>query len=476
MTRIFGLFGKNDKGLALRMAKRMQHQNKYRVVFQNEKNFCIGVLGLHPDRSISHYKRLQAVWDGVCPLQLFTNVLPVIDTGICQQGRLAFAGITADGTFFVARDWLGIAPLYYIIDGSTFFFASEVKALLEISSHIKEFPPGHVYTSKGDWQEIISPKIEESIQTVDEIAAQLKEMFRIVISSRITIPSQIYHDEYGVWLSGGLDSSIIVAFASQVCKRLHTFSVGFRDSPDLYFARQMAGYLSTIHHEKIVTFEELLKIFSDVIYALESFDALLVRSSLTNYIVAQLAANYVSEVFSGEGVDELFAGYAYLKNLSEEILREEVSTLPFRLHNTALQRVDRCTMAAGLSVHLPFLTSQFFDYLRCIPLKFKLYREGNKLPIEKWILRQAMKGILPQEILSRSKAKFWEGAGVGELFLQYAEKKISDSDFAKEQKLPDGTLLQSKEELMYYRIFFEKFGHIDLSFVGRTREKKEGNH
>ena len=475
MTRIFGLFGKNDKDLALCMAKRMQHQNKYKVVFQNEKDFCMGVLGLHPDRFISHYKTLQAVWDGVCPLQLFNNVLPVVDTHICQQGRLAFAGITADGTFFVARDWLGIAPLYYIIDGSTFFFASEVKALLEISPQIKEFPPGHVYTSRGDWQEIILPKIEELVQTVDEIAAQLKEMLRIAISSQITIPSQIYQNEYGVWLSGGLDSSIIAAFASQVCKRLHTFSVGFRDSPDLYFARKMAGHLNTIHHEKIVTFEDLLKVLRDVIYLLESFDALLIRSSLTNYILAQLTANYVSEIFSGEGVDELFAGYAYLKNLSEEVLKEEVSVLPFRLHNTALQRVDRCTMAAGLSAHLPFLTAPFFNFLRCIPLKFKLYREWNKLPIEKWILRQAVKGILPQEILSRSKAKFWEGAGVGELFLQYAVKKISDSDFTKEQKLPDGTLLQSKEELMYYRIFCEKFGHIDISFVGRTREKKEEN-
>ncbi len=206
----------------------------------------------------------------------------------------------------------------------------------------------------------------------------------------------------------------------------------------------------------------------EVIYRLESFDAPLVRSTLTNYLLARFCARYTKEVFSGEGGDELFAGYSYLKRLSKKNLVKEIDLLPFKLHNTALQRIDRSAIAAGITVHLPFLDFNVFQYAKRIPLKFKLYKKKGEEAIEKWILRKALKGILPEEILSRPKAKFWEGSGLGDLFLQHAEKRIDDKEFAKERTLPDNTKLRSKEELFYYRIFRQKFGGVDLSFVGRT--------
>jgi len=90
--------------------------------------------------------------------------------------------------------------------------------------------------------------------------------------------------------------------------------------------------------------------------------------------------------------------------------------------------------------------------------------------LEKWILRQAGVGKLPDSILNRPKAKFWDGAGVGELLADYANKRISSADFDREKLLPNGWILNSKEELMYYRIFREHFGECkNLSWMGRTK-------
>jgi len=105
------------------------------------------------------------------------------------------------------------------------------------------------------------------------------------------------------------------------------------------------------------------------------------------------------------------------------------------------------------------------DFALRISAEYKL-RDG----IEKWILRQAMADALPEAILNRAKAKFWQGAGVEDLLARYAEEKVNEADFARERELPDGSRLNTKEELMYYRIFKEHFGEFnDLSWVGRTK-------
>ena len=209
----------------------------------------------------------------------------------------------------------------------------------------------------------------------------------------------------------------------------------------------------------------MLAVLPEVIYHLESFDALLVRSSITNYLVAQAASDYVPAVFSGEGGDELFAGYEYLKSLEPEALPDELIDITGRLHNTALQRVDRCAAAHGTLAHVAFLDPDVAAYALQIPIEYKL-RDG----IEKWILRRAMDGALPERVLSRTKAKFWAGAGVGDLLARYADAEITNADFRRERRLSNGWMLDSKEEMLYYRIFREWFGTMaDLSWMGRSK-------
>ena len=181
--------------------------------------------------------------------------------------------------------------------------------------------------------------------------------------------------------------------------------------------------------------------------------------------MAKKAAEYIDAVFSGEGGDELFAGYDYLKSLDRNELADELIDITGRLANTALQRVDRSASAHGTVAHVAFLDPELVDYALRIPVEYKL-RGG----VEKWILRRALDGELPEEVLNRKKAKFWQGAGVEELISDHAERRITDADFHRERTLPNGWEINTKEELFYYRIFRGHFGELeDLSWMGRTK-------
>ncbi len=375
------------------------------------------------------------------------------------HSRLAEARSVGD-RLVLTRDALGVAPLYYgrLTDGAL-CFASEVKALLPFTRDVHELPPASVHDGIQ-----VQAYFQLAEQTpLNASPSRLAQELRRRLT--VTVERRIGNGEIGAWLSGGLDSSAMAALARPYVDRLHTFVAGVEGAPDLAFAAEVASFISSDHHEVIVDFAQMLAALPEVIYHLESFDALLVRSSITNYLVAQAAADYVPAVFSGEGGDELFAGYEYLKALDPAALPGELLDILGRLHNTALQRVDRCASAHGTVAHVAFLAPEVVEYALQIPVEFKL-QDG----VEKWILRRALDGALPESVLTRTKAKFWEGAGVGDLMAQHAGERISDADFAAERILPNGWTLNTKEELLYYRIFREHFGELgDLTWMGRTK-------
>jgi asparagine synthase (glutamine-hydrolysing) len=370
-------------------------------------------------------------------------------------GRLA-AAQDMNGALRLTRDALGVAPLYVGCDpAGALCFASEVKALAPFTGRIETLPPGHRHENGAVVPYFTLQKGEPLDEPPEVIAGKLKGLLNSAVAACIT------DDPMGSWLSGGLDSSILAALAG----KLHTFAAGFPGAPDLEFAREVAAFIGADHHEVIVEISTLLEALPQVIYHLESFDALLVRSSTTNYLVAKRAADDVAAVFSGEGGDELFAGYDYLKGLDASLISDELIDIIGRLHNTALQRVDRSAAAHGTLAHVPFTNPDVLAYALRIPTAYKL-RGG----VEKWILREAMIGELPERALRRTKAKFWEGAGVVDLLAQHADKHVTDADFQRERLLPNGWRLNTKEELMYYRIFRESFGALEnLDWMGRTK-------
>lgn len=459
MAGIAGLARPGQQQLVVQMLDKISHRGRDRAKMLAKRNVTMQAAWSDMlSRPTPLSLQMNAVWDGASP--------PIPDPGVLasQTEPFAMAAISPEG-LFLARDPLGVKPLYYGMYDGYMAFASEVKALLLITEEVQEFPPGTWYSPKDGFQVFSKIKSGRRLpyQEVHKITTELRlrleqAIIRCVVS-----------DEMGTWLSGGVDSSAIAALARPHVHRLHSFVSGVEGAPDLEYGLQMAEFLGTEHHQLLVSLADMLAALPDVIYHLESFDALLVRSSITNYLTSKMVSDYVGAVFSGEGGDELFAGYDYIKDLPPEQIPNELEDITMRLHNTALQRVDRSAQAHGVVPFVPFTDLDVVAYAMRIPSKYKVYQDGGK-PIEKWILRKTVEDLLPDSVLWRPKAKFWQGAGVGEQLAGHAEATISDSDFAHERPLPNGWILNSKEELMYYRLFKAHFGELfHLNWMGRTK-------
>ncbi len=486
MSRIAGIMTPEGEKIVSRMLQKMKYKDSTDGVIWEGFSTTLGAHGLKSikeksgplkkpksgtniviDGRLTHKEKLHSSGSGKkiqaekildtynhCEIKLFDKLEGEFALAIAEKNRL-----------ILARDPLGIRPLYYGFRNAAICFASEIKALVDFVDEVKEFPPGHfmlsdlgIFPLKHFMPEQVS--FEAPMDSVAGLYDCLKEAVqRALPASGI---------EVGVWLSGGVDSSAVAALAKNFVSRLLTFSAGIKEAPDLKYARLVAEHIGAEHHERLYTTKEMLAVLDKVIYHLEAFDAPLVRSAIGNYLVAELASEHVPFVFSGEGGDELFAGYDYQKDCQGEVeLTLCIQDAIASLHNTALQRVDRSASAHGTQVITPFLDPDVVRYALAIPARWKIREpEGT----EKWPLRKALTGHLPEEIIWREKEKFWQGAGVWDLLAEYAEEKISDQEFASERELGANFHIRSKEELLYYRIFKSFFGDkIPLEEIGRTQ-------
>jgi len=377
-----------------------------------------------------------------------------------------FAFVLYDGQdVIVARDPLGIKPLYQGSKDNLLFFASEIKALEGVVDSIREFPAGHYYSSKtGGYTRYYHVPLQiQGEQDIDTITATLREKLTRAVEKRLMSDVPL-----GVFLSGGIDSSIIASIARRHLDPLSSFSVGMENSLDLAYARRVAEFLGTDHHEYVYTQDEVLEILPEVIYHLESYDPPLVRSAIPTFFVSRLASDYVKVILTGEGSDELFAGYRYFEEIDEEkALHDESVRIISGLHNLNLQRVDRITMAHSLEGRVPFLDLDFVTYALAIDPQLKLSNEDT---IEKWLLRKAFRGYLPDEVLWRTKMEFADGCGSAQLITRYVEEEISDAEFQAQKQPSEHIQLASKEELYYFRIFQSFFRTPGLyQTIGRWR-------
>lgn len=365
------------------------------------------------------------------------------------DGMFAFA-IVSGGELFMARDPLGIKPLYYGMKGEELYFASEIKALSEAVDDVREFPAGHWYHSQMGWHRFYAVPSQmkgfggDEGDAVESIQSTLQQS----VTKRLMADVPV-----GISLSGGLDSSIVAMLARQSASRLHSFAVGMTGSPDLAAARKMSKILGTRHHEFVYTENDMLAALPQVIYYLESFDPALVRSAIPNYFLSRLAAEHVKVILTGEGADELYAGYDYLDSLGDPgRLQKETAMITANLHNTNLQRADRMSMAFGLEARVPFLDVKSVELAFRFPPNWKVHGKGRPA---KALLRRAFTGRLPEEIVNRPKQKFSKGAGSSDVIACRADAEVSQDVFLSEQARllhQWGYRLPGKEALYYYRI------------------------
>ncbi|MEZ0468635.1 asparagine synthase (glutamine-hydrolyzing) [Phaeobacter sp. SYSU ZJ3003] len=339
------------------------------------------------------------------------------------DGMFAFVLITKD-RIIAARDPLGIKPLYMARLGNGLVFASELKAFDGVPvEQVEAVPPGHLFDSRTGWRQWYrTPQGAAAAGPDLDIDGTAQEL-RLVLEGAVA-KWMVADVEVGSFLSGGLDSSIIAALAQKARKAqglgpLKTFAVGTKGSPDLVAARAVAEHIGSDHYETVFTAQDVAEALPHVLYHLESADVDLVRSALPTLFAARLARARLKAVLTGEGADELFAGYTYHHGYVDDprALAHELTRSLGTMHNINLQRVDRVTMSESLEARTPFLDRELIDFAQSIPADLKMRRTDPAAPdatgatTEKWILRKACEDLLPPDLVWRKKAQFDEGSG-----------------------------------------------------------------
>lgn len=383
------------------------------------------------------------------------------------DGMFAFA-ITDGNHIYLVRDPIGIKPLYYGQSrrSKSFIFASELKALADIAENVREFPAGSWYHSAVGFKKFYDVPDRQPVELpIDQHCRRIRETLTRAVTKRLMSDVPV-----GAFLSGGLDSSIICALIRPHVDKLHTFSVGILGSRDLQAARLVANHLETIHHEYIFTIDEMREKLPDIIYHLESYDQDLVRSAIPCYFTSRLAAEHVKVILTGEGADELFAGYTYYREISDgSTLHHELRRSVCSLHNINLQRVDRLTMAHSLEGRVPFLDTELIEVAQTVPPELKLRRMPDGQLVEKWILRKACEDLLPHDIVWRGKEQFDEGSGTADLTANAFEHLVDFADAPDYASAHRSADLRSPEECAYHKLLSSAYSGSDvvLSNVAR---------
>ena len=370
-----------------------------------------------------------------------------------------FACIIYDGEnkkFIAARDPIGIRPLYYGYAASgDIVFASEPKNLVDICDKIMPFPPGHYYKD-GEFvcYEDISATDGYCYDDLETVCRNIREKLIKGVSKRLVSDAKV-----GFLLSGGLDSSLVCAIAARCSEKpIRTFAIGMNtDAIDLKYAREVAEYIGSDHTEVIISEDDVLGAFENVIKYLGTYDITTIRASIGMYLVCKAIHEQtdIRVLLTGEISDELF-GYKYTDFApSAEEFQKESRKRIHELHMYDVLRADRCISVNSLEARVPFGDLDFVRYVMAIDpeKKMNIYNKG------KYLLRHAFEGSwLPQDILMREKAAFSDAVGhsmVDDL-KAYAEKYYTDEEFLQRKVLYSDPAPFTKESLLYREIF-EKF-------------------
>ena len=374
-------------------------------------------------------------------------------------------------TFLVARDPIGVIPLYigYDDDGKV-YVASELKALEGQCQRYEPFPPGHYLYSKDgeirryykrDWFDY--EQVKDNGGTADDVHHALEEAVRRQLMSDVP---------YGVLLSGGLDSSVISAIAAKYAQRrvetggreaawwprLHSFAVGLKGAPDLAKARMVAEHIGTVHHEINYTIQEGLDAIRDVIYFIETYDVTTVRASTPMYLLARVIKSMgIKMVLSGEGADEVFGGYLYFhKAPNAKAFHEETVRKLSKLHLYDCLRANKSLAAWGVEGRVPFLDKEFLDVAMRLNPQLKMCPGQT---VEKKIVREAFAHMLPSEVAWRQKEQFSDGVGYSwiDTLKQITSERVSDEQMAHASERFPINPPRCKEEYFYRSIFAEHF-------------------
>jgi asparagine synthase (glutamine-hydrolysing) len=408
------------------------------------------------------------IWDTIEYLQEAINKLDGVFAFVIWDSKREI--------LIAARDRIGIRPLFYNESEGSTEFCSEEKGL-HLNQTTKQFPPGHMLYKQVGFSDLGRWYTPPQISHINE---QISRQF---INKLLTesIKKRLVSDRpVGFLLSGGLDSSLVASIAAKILKnrQITTFSIGYPDSPDLAAAKTVAASIGSHHHEVILTDKDIKNNIKNLIQCLGSYDVTTIRASMPMYILSRYISKNtdIRVLFSGEGADELFAGYLYLhKAPNHRELHKELQRLVSELYLFDVRRADRTTSRWGLELRVPFLDADFVNFVMSLDPSLKM--GGNR--IEKKILRDAFKGSLIDSVLYRKKEAFSDGVGNRsvELLKLMAEKALYNVPFKDFPENENVALPQTKEATFYYTIFKDIFGDFnDTSHYWMPKWSPEAGH
>jgi len=343
------------------------------------------------------------------------------------RGEFAFAiADLATGRVYLARDPLGVKPLYWSVRGGCLYVASEIKALVPVGAPVFEVTAGcHGWAEPGGdpllmpysgllatgrrdpGQAGTSSVINDEDEAMALLRTVLLDAVRVRVDTELTV---------GVILSGGLDSSLLLAHVRALHPDCVAFTIGAPGSPDLDFARRFASELD-VPHEVIEIKPRQIRL-AQIREAIE-ISELTEYGDIINAVVSvplfrRIAESGVKIVLTGDGSDELFGGYQMYSHTSDGQRRRLYLHKIANLGRTELQRIDRTAMGQGVEARVPYLDPTMVELALRLPADLKV-RDG----LEKWVLRQAFAGVLPDYIRLRPKNPMSHSSGLHERARMY---------------------------------------------------------
>jgi asparagine synthase (glutamine-hydrolysing) len=320
------------------------------------------------------------------------------------RGEFAFAIVERDtGRVYLARDPLGVKPLYWSCCAGRLHVASEAKALVAFGATIHEVLPGHHGWSDGQAEPELrayvdlsrlgerQPQIEDPDEAAKLVRAAIEDSIRVRVDTDLTV---------GVILSGGLDSSLTLLNVREMHPDCVAFTVGTPSSPDLVYARRLTRELGVPH--EIIELRPRDVRLGEIREAIRMAE-LTEYGDIINAVVSVPLFRRVHElgvkvVLTGDGSDELFGGYPMYQEVGPLAARRLFLHKIANLYRTELQRVDRTSLGQGVEARVPFLDLHVVELAMRLPLNLKM-RDGQ----EKWIVREAFADLLPDYIRRRPK-------------------------------------------------------------------------
>lgn len=331
------------------------------------------------------------------------------------RGEFAFAVVdTLNDQVYLARDPLGVKPLYWSRRDGHLYAASEVKALVPAGSQIHEIAPGHHGWGAPAQDPATTAYVdllslgdgEEPIEDVDEAArlvrAGLEDSIRVRLDTDLTV---------GVVLSGGLDSTLALLHVREMHPDCVAFTIGTPDSEDVSYARRVARHLG-VPHEVIELDPGKIRL-PDVREAIRIAELTeygdVINAVISRLLFARVRSHGIKVVLCGDGSDELFGGYVMYQQADPGLKQRLFQHKLHNLGRTELQRVDRTSMGQGVEARVPFLDLALVRLAMRLPIGLKL-RDGQ----EKWILRHAFADVLPDYVRDRPKNPLSHSSGLHE--------------------------------------------------------------